>query len=100
SARCRIDAAVTAHTDRPLDYGAQFAGGFDRTTAARVDDRARYPPCGVVLAVGVNYMRESFFALFVDNIVGTEWLALIHPHIERALSPETEAARRIVQRKT
>jgi hypothetical protein len=91
---------VTAHTDRTFDYGAQFAGGFDRTTAARVDDRACYPACGVVLAVGVDYMRESLFALFVDNIVGTEWLALIHSHIERALSPEAEATRRIVKRKT
>jgi hypothetical protein len=99
SARCRIDAAMTTDADRTFDYSAQFAGGFEWTTAARLDDRACYPPRGALLTVGLNDVREAFLALFIDDIVGTECLALVHSHIERTVSPETESTRPIVKGK-
>src|SRR5579875_3111804 len=99
-ARRRIDSADPNVAGDALDQQAQVGGGFERTAAPSRDDRACNPPGAALFAVFVKDAGEFLFAFLVDEIVGGQRFPPIHPHIERSVEPEAEAARGIVERVT
>ncbi len=64
----------------------------------RVDDRARDPARGSLLAVFVQNPRELGLAFAVDEIGRGERLLGVHPHVERTVEAKAETARWIVER--
>src|SRR6185437_11040534 len=97
--RRRMNAAAPIASEDAFDEAAQLAGGIDRTAAARFDDRAGDTARSAILAILENDSRQLGLGLFVDDVIGAQWLAAIHAHIERPIEAKAEAAIGIVEGK-
>ena len=89
-----------ARAGRALDDRAQLRGGRQRTPAPGLHDCPRDPPRGAFLTELADDPCEFVLPFLVQQIVGAERPRRIHPHVERTVISETEAARRIVERET
>src|SRR5579862_4133167 len=92
--------AAAMRAKRALDQHAQLAGSLDTIFAARLDDSARDAARHPLFAVFAKDAGQLGFGLLIYNVVGAELGALIHPHVERTVMAEAEAARGIIERET
>src|SRR5260221_1466388 len=99
SSRCRMYSAAPVAAEHTLDQSTEFAGGFNRTAPAGLDDGARDAPRRMLFAIFMDDAREFGLGLLVDDVVGAQLLAPIHTHVERSVEAEAEPPIGVVERK-
>src|SRR4029077_10935918 len=64
---------------------------------AHLDDQARDPACSRFLTQFTKQSRQFLFAVFVYDSSSSQVRLRVHPHIQRTVSHEAEAAFRIFE---
>src|SRR5690606_4574772 len=95
-ARCRVLAGLASRNGVRDDLG-ETARRRDRGCEACGDDRARDALREALLAVIANDARELAFRRACDELRRSHSRARIHPHVERTVLYEAEAARGVVE---
>ena len=95
--RRRIDPRVAAPRNRAPHDRRELRRARDRRLAARLDERAGDAPREPLLAVLEDHVGELGFGRPRDEIGGGLALRAVHPHVERFVALETEAAARRVE---
>ena len=95
AARRRVPAGLGAH-DRGDDV-RQFRGAAERPALACGADRPRDPARRALFAEILENPRDHAFGGSVEPVGRGRARARIHPHVERAVGAETEAACRVVE---
>ena len=83
--------------NRPGHQTGKLCGRRDRLTRPLSDNVSRDPPRRPFLAVLPNDVGQFAFAQTIDQIRRRAAEARIESHVERAVVPEAEPTRRVIQ---